>query len=163
MARELLIKKYQYNNEKNETAYRKWFGRIVHRGTIGTEELAEHVMEHGSVYTDDVVLGVTRKLMHCIAEQLTDGYKVKLDGIGTLYLACSSLGVDDVDDYSAAKHVTGLHVRFLGDQSNGSLYSKQGLKRCRMTTDLSRYGVVADDDDDTPGGGNGGGIVNDEP
>ena len=156
-----MIKKYQNNNENLPKCYKKWYGRLIHRGTLGTSELAEHIMKHGTVYTDDVVMGVTRKLMHCIAEQLADGYKVKLDGIGTLYLACKSLGVDDPDDYTASKHITSLHVRFLGDQSNGSLYSKQGLKRCRMTTDLTRYGAVADDD--TPSGGNGSGTVNDEP
>ena len=71
----ITIKKYQNTNEKLTKCYGKWYGKVLHRGTMGTDELANHIMKHGSVYTDDVVLGVTRKLMHCIAEQLAEGYK----------------------------------------------------------------------------------------
>ena len=41
-------------------------------------------MKHGSVYTEDVVIGVITKMKNCIQEMLADGHKVKLDGIGTL-------------------------------------------------------------------------------
>ena len=62
----------------------KTYGKIIYRGTLTLTDMAEHVMKHGSVYTEDVVVGVITKLKHCIQEMLADGYKVKLDGIGTL-------------------------------------------------------------------------------
>ena len=150
----LYIKKYQMKNTKMPAVNNKWFGRVVHQGTLGTEELAEHIMEHGSVYTDDVVLGVTRKLMRCIAEQLEAGYKVKLDGIGTLYVTAKSTGVDAPEEFDTSKNITGLRVRFLGDQTPDSLYSKAGLKRCRMSTNLAKFGTAVGDEN---GGGNSGG------
>ena len=160
----IFIKKYQYKNSKNKTAHLKWFGRVVHLGTIDTDGLARHIMEHGSVYTDDVVLGVTRKLMRCMAELLAEGNKVKLDGIGTLYINCQSMGVEDPEDYDPQKHITGLRVRFLGDQSNDSLYSKSGLKRVLMTGNLAKFGVA--EENTNSGGGNSGGsdpVVDDQP
>jgi hypothetical protein len=66
----LFIKKYQNNNPKNRTAYGKTYGRVGHIDTIDTDGLARHIMEHGSVYTDDVVLGVTRKL--AVLEEWTE-------------------------------------------------------------------------------------------
>ena len=150
----IYIKKYQNTNEQMTKCYRKWYGRIVHRETLGTDELAEHIMKHGTVYTDDVVLGLTRKLMHCIAEQLAEGYKVKLDGIGTLYLAATSTGVSSPEDFDASTNITGIRVKFLADQSNSSLYkSREMMKNVKLSTKLPGGGGYDEGGDDTPGGG----------
>ena len=125
----ITIKKYQNTNEKLTKCYGKWYGKVLHRGTMGTDELANHIMKHGSVYTDDVVLGVTRKLMHCIAEQLAEGYKVKLDGIGTLYLGASSTGADSSEDFDISKNITRIGVKFLADQSKNSIYTARVVSR----------------------------------
>jgi predicted histone-like DNA-binding protein len=154
----LLIKKYQNNNENLPKCYKKWYGRLIHRGTLGTAELAEHIMKHGTVYTDDVVMGVTRKLMHCIAEQLADGYKVKLDGIGTLYLAISCIGADSAEEFDTSKNVKGMRVQFLADQSNSSIYKGSEVRKMvKLSTDLKPYGYAESDSDEDDGDDNGGG------
>ena len=163
----LLIKKYQFNNEQNENAHGKWFGRIIHLDTIGTAGLAEHIMKHGTVYTDDVVVGLTRKLMHCIRELLEEGNKVKLDGIGTLYLSAKSIGVENVDDYNPSRHIKALRVRFLADQSASSIYSSKALlKSVTLSGNLNSF--QQPDDEGSSGSGNsggnsGGGTINDQP
>ena len=48
----ITIKRYQNKNEKLPKCYKKWYGKVVHRGTMSTDELANHIMKHGSVYTD---------------------------------------------------------------------------------------------------------------
>ena len=130
----ITIKKYQNKNEKLPKCYKKWYGKVLHRGTMGTDELANHIMKHGSVYTDDVVLGVTRKLMHCIAEQLAEGYKVKLDGIGTLYLGATSTGTDTAEDFDIVKNITRIGVKFLADQSKNSLYTARVMRQSNKLT-----------------------------
>ena len=47
---------YQNKNENN-VSYGKYFGRIVHTETLNTRQLARHIADHGSVYTQDVVEG----------------------------------------------------------------------------------------------------------
>ena len=156
----ITIKRYQNTNEKLPKCYKKWYGKVVHRGTIGTDELANHIMKHGSVYTDDVVLGVTRKLMHCIAEQLAEGYKVKLDGIGTLYLGASSTGVDSPEDFDISRCITRIGVKFLADQSKNSIFTAKMMKQnTSLTTKIGNTKVSfgeqegsGSDGDDTPGG-----------
>ena len=139
----ITIKKYQNTNEKLTKCYGKWYGKVLHRGTMGTDELANHIMKHGSVYTDDVVLGVTRKLMHCIAELLTEGYKVKLDGIGTLYLAATSTGSDTYEDFEISKNITRIGVKFTADQSNDSLYTARMMrKNTNLTTKIGNSKVT---------------------
>ena len=63
---------------------KKTYGKIIYRGTLSLNDMAEHIMKHGTVYTEDVVIGVITKLKNCIQEMLSDGYKVKLVNSETL-------------------------------------------------------------------------------
>ena len=106
----------------------KTYGKIIYRKTLSLDDMAEHIMKHGSVYTEDVVIGVITKLKTCLQEMLADGYKVKLDGIGTLYPVCSSEGVADAKDYSASENVTRVGISFLADQSKKSLFKARAMR-----------------------------------
>jgi predicted histone-like DNA-binding protein len=127
------IKKYERTvtvGKKNEQRQQvqKTYGKIIYRGTLSLNDMAEHIMKHGSVYTEDVVIGVITKLKTCLQEMLADGYKVKLDGIGTLYPVCSSEGVADAKDYSASENVTRVGIAFLADQSKKSLFKARAMR-----------------------------------
>ena len=90
--------------------------------------MTEHIMKHGSVYTEDVVVGVITKLKNCIQEMLADGYKVKLDGIGTLYPVLTSEGVAEAKDFNVQDNITRLGVAFLADQSKKSIYKASAMR-----------------------------------
>ena len=62
-------------------------------------------------------------------EMLADGYKVKLDGIGTLYPVLTSKGVADAKDFSASENVTRLGIAFLADQSKKSAYKASAMRQ----------------------------------
>ena len=116
---------------------KKTYGKIIYRGTLKLNVMAEHIMKHGSVYTEDVVIGVITKLKTCMQEMLADGYKVKLDGIGTLYPVLTSEGVADAKDYSAQENVTRLGISFLADQGKKSVYKASAMRQdARLSTSL---------------------------
>ena len=77
---------YKVKNVKSPVNGR-FFGRVVPTETMDTEGLAQHIAEHGSVFTEDVVNGVLDKARRCILELLLDSKKVKLNGLGTFYLS----------------------------------------------------------------------------
>ena len=141
------IKKYERTvtigkgNEQRQKV-QKTYGKIIYRGTLNLNDMAEHIMKHGSVYTEDVVIGVITKLKSCIQEMLADGYKVKLDGIGTLYPVLTSEGVADAkdysaQDYSAQENVTRLGISFLADQSKKSVYKASAMRQdTKLSTSL---------------------------
>ena len=127
------IKKYERKvlvGKKNEQRQQvqKTYGKIIYRGTLSLNDMAEHIMKHGSVYTEDVVIGVITKLKTCLQEMLADGYKVKLDGIGTLYPTLTSEGVEDAKDYSASENVTRVGIAFLADQGKKSLFKARAMR-----------------------------------
>ena len=122
---------------ENRQKVTKTYGKIIYRGTLGLNEMAEHIMKHGTVYTEDVVIGVITKLKNCIQEMLADGYKVKLDGIGTLYPVTTSSGVADAKDFNAQENITRVGVAFLADQSKKSLYKASAMKQgTQLSTQL---------------------------
>ena len=151
---------------------KKTYGKIIYRGTLRLTDMAEHIMKHGSIYTEDVVIGVITKLKSCMQEMLADGYKVKLDGIGTLYPVLTSKGVADAKDFSASENVTRLGIAFLADQSKKSAYKASAMRQgATLSTQL--YSELTGEDtpetsnsEENGGGssssesGNGGGPVN---
>ena len=148
---------------ENRQKVTKTYGKIIYRGTLGLNEMAEHIMKHGTVYTEDVVIGVITKLKNCIQEMLADGYKVKLDGIGTLYPVTTSSGVADAKDFNAQENITRVGVAFLADQSKKSLLT--GEDENSLTPDPSPTGENSLTPDPSPtgeGSGNTGGSTGGE-
>ena len=142
----------------------KTYGKIIYRGTLKLTDMAEHIMKHGSVYTEDVVLGVITKLKSCIQEMLADGYKVKLDGIGTLYPVLSSQGVADAKDFSASENITRVGIAFLADQSKKSAYKASAMRHdTTLSTELYEELTSTDgsesEENNHAGGNSGGGTT----
>ena len=137
---------------------KKTYGKIIYRGTLKLNDMAEHIMKHGSVYTEDVVIGVITKLKTCMQEMLADGYKVKLDGIGTLYPVLTSEGVADAKDYSAQENVTRLGISFLADQSKKSVYKASAMRQgARLSTSLYEELTGENEDENANSGASQGG------
>ena len=144
---------------ENRQKVTKTYGKIIYRGTLGLNEMAEHIMKHGTVYTEDVVIGVITKLKNCIQEMLADGYKVKLDGIGTLYPVTTSSGVADAKDFNAQENIIRVGVAFLADQSKKSLYKASAMKQ-GTTLSTKLYSELTGEDEEAEGSGSGQGGSN---
>lgn len=157
------IKKYERKvmvGKKNEQRQQvqKTYGKIIYRGTLSLSDMAEHIMKHGTVYTEDVVIGVITKMKNCIQEMLADGYKVKLDGIGTLYPKVTSKGVADAKDFSAQDDITRVGISFLADQSKKSLYKASATRNATsLSTQLYSELTGEDDNENANGSQNQGG------
>ena len=137
---------------ENRTKVQKTYGKIIYNGTLGLTEMAAHIAKHGSVFTEDVVIGVITKLKNCIQEMLADGYKVKLDGIGTFYPVVTSEGVADADGYSTQANIVRVGVKFLADQSKRSLYKASAMKNDTSLT-LKLYNELTAEDEEGDGEG----------
>ena len=158
----IYIRKYQNSNKKMTNAYGKWYGRIIHTETLDLDDLCDHIASHGTIFTADVVAGTVKKFVQCIQELLLEGKKVKLDGIGTFYLALQTTGAECLEDFSMG-NVKGVRLRFLADQSGKSRYTTSVLTRqAKLTSTLpGAEGKENDDDDDNApqqGGGTSGSV-----
>ena len=130
----------------------KTYGKIIYRKTLTLEDMAEHIMKHGSVYTEDVVIGVITKLKNCMQEMLAEGHKVKLDGIGTLYPTLTSAGVADAKDYTPSENITRVGIAFLADQSRKSMYKASSMRNA-VTLSTSLYSDLTGENSPSTGSG----------
>jgi predicted histone-like DNA-binding protein len=148
----IIYEVYQNQNEHN-AAYGKWYGRVKYLESMNTRKLSNHIAEHGSIYTPDVVYGVMEKFRSCLLEMLLNSKKVKIEGLGTFYttLECVKGGAVSKDKFNILKDVKGLHIRFLPEQEQEqNISSRQFLKQAEF---INVDSLLPKEDDGTTGNG----------
>ena len=131
--------KILYEVKKNQNsysqAYGKWYAQIKSLETLNTRKLANHISEHGSIYTPDVVYGVLEKFRSCLVEMLLESKKVKIEGLGTFYCTLENQknGALKKEDFNVNKHLKALHIRFLPEQTTEeNISSREFLKKAEF-------------------------------
>ena len=123
------------NQNSHSAAFGKWYAQIKSLETLNTRKLANHISEHGSVYTPDVVYGVLEKFRSCLVEMLLESKKVKIEGLGTFYCTLENQknGALKKEDFNVNKHLKALHIRFLPEQTTEeNISSRQFLKQAEF-------------------------------
>ena len=130
-----ILYEVKQNQNSYSSAYGKWFAQVKSLETLNTRKLAQHISEHGSIYTPDVVFGVLEKFRSCLIEMLLNSKKVKIEGLGTFYCTLENQkhGARNKEDYSVREHIKGLHIRFLPEQTTEeNISSREFLKKAEF-------------------------------
>ena len=154
----IIYEVYQNQNE-HSSAYGKWYGRVKYLESLNTRKLANHISEHGSIYTPDVVYGVLEKFRSCLLEMLLNSKKVKIEGLGTFYttLECKKGGALTKDKFNISSNIDGLHIRFLPEQEQEqNISSRQFLKQAEFINVDSLLKKEDEDEGGNPSSGSGG-------
>ena len=123
------------NNNADSAAYGKWYAKPKSVETLNTRKLAQHISEHGSIYTPDVVYGVLEKFRSCLVEMLLESKKVKIEGLGTFYCTIENTqgGAESEEKFNVQKHLKALHIRFLPEQeAEMNISSREFLKKAEF-------------------------------
>ena len=145
------------NKVKNSKVNGKWFARQKTLETLNTRKLANHISEHGSIYTPDVVFGVLEKFRSCLLEMLLNSKRVKIDGLGIFFttLENSEGGAESKDKFLPQRNLKGLHIRFLPDSSTETdISSREFIKKAEFVNAETFAGSL---EDESGNGGSGGG------
>ena len=97
--------------------------------------LAQHISEHGSIYTPDVVYGVLEKFRSCLIEMLLDSKRVKIDGLGTFFTTIENEkgGAISEEKFSVNTNLKALHIRFLPEQEQEmNISSREFFKKAEF-------------------------------
>ncbi len=130
-----ILYEVKQNQNSYSAAYGKWFAQVKALETLNTRKLAQHISEHGSIYTPDVVFGVLEKFRSCLIEMLLESKKVKIEGLGTFYttLENNKGGAQSKDKFNVNTHLKALHIRFLPEQTTEeNISSRQFLKQAEF-------------------------------
>ena len=165
----IIYEVYQNQNEHSR-AFGKFYARVKYLESLNTRRLSNHIAEHGSIYTPDVVYGVMEKFRSCLIEMLLESKRVKIEGLGTFYatIECSKGGAVSKDKFNVQKNIEGLHIRFLPEQEQETnISSRQFLKQAEFVNvdSLLKNEEENGSDSGTSGSGNsdsGDGPTNDD-
>ena len=148
------------NQNSYSQAYGKWYAQIKSLETMNTRKLANHISEHGSIYTPDVVYGVLEKFRSCLVEMLLESKKVKIDGLGTFYCTLENQknGALKKEDFNVNKHLKALHIRFLPEQTTEeNISSREFLKKAEF---INIEQLLKSDESENEGDSTGGSTSN---
>ena len=159
-----ILYEVKQNQNSFSAAFGKWYAQIKNLETLNTRKLANHISEHGSIYTPDVVYGVLEKFRSCLIEMLLNSKKVKIEGLGTFYCTLENQknGASKKEEYNPNKHMKALHIRFLPEQTTEeNISSREFIKQAEFINIEALQAKPKDDEDggDDSGsqtGGNGG-------
>ena len=144
------------NKVKNSKVNGKWFARQKTIETLNTRKLANHISEHGSIYTPDVVFGVLEKFRSCLLEMLLNSKRVKIDGLGIFFTTLENTegGAESKDKFLPQKNLKGLHIRFLPDSSTETdISSREFIKKAEFVNAETFAGSLEDESSNAGSGG----------
>ena len=128
-----IIYELRKNMNTASKTYGKWYAHAKTVETMNTRKLAQHISEHGSIYTPDVVYGVLEKFRSCLIEMLLESKRVKIDGLGTFYPTIEGSGASAEDKFAIGSNLKGLHIRFLPEQAaEQNISSREFLKKAEF-------------------------------
>ena len=137
----IFYRKYQNKNEESR-AYGKWFGRAVTLGkTVTLEDLAEHMAQHNTPYSEGVIKGVLTDMVNCIRELVLEGKSVKIPNLCIFSAGIKTRGADTAEDFSAATNVVSAYLKA---RSTGRFTREEVTKRASIR-ELPEYSTESNE------------------
>ena len=97
---------------------RGWYARAVVNQVVETRKLAQLIQRNCTVKLSDV-MAVLYELSEVMADQLADGNRVKLTGIGSFKVGLRGKAVEQPADFTADK-IKGYRIAFTPEAAEGS-------------------------------------------
>lgn len=140
------------NKNKKSLAFGKWYAFPVVEETMDLAELAKHMEEHNTGFTEAMCLGMMTAMVKCIKEQLLAGKNVKIDNLAIFSVGIRNReGAKTEAEFTAANNIAGvkLRARATGTLSNANLNSSASVKKASVVSSAS-----TSEGGNTPSGGN---------
>ena len=144
------------NKNQKSSIFGKWFAHSKTVETMNTRKMAQHISEHGSVYTSDVVFGVLEKFRSCLVEMQLESKRVKIDGLGIFFTTLENKkgGALKKEDFNPQKNLKALHIRFLPDSTTETnISSREFIKKAEFVNAESLADSLKEEDKPSGGGG----------
>ena len=140
----IFYRKFQ-NKSKNEKMNGKWYARTVTLGkTVELADLAEHMAQHNSPYSQGVIMGVLTDMVNCIRELVLEGKSVKIPNLCIFSAGISTSGALDPQEFSVAANVKSAYLKA---RSTGRFSREEVTKRANIR-ELPEYAVGSDEPGD---------------
>ena len=135
------------DNRKNAATKGFWYARAVVENTMTLEELARHMADHNTPFSEGVIKGILTDMVNCIRELVLEGKAVKIPNLAIFSIGVQSKGSETVKDFNATKNITGFRLR---SRATG-VFTRQQLKQAAHVREQAFYDVKPEEDGTEPG------------
>ena len=102
---------YQNKNERMTGSYQKWYARPVVTGTKSLTDVALEIQENTTAKEADAY-AVLKEMKNVLIKWLQEGYRIKIDGLGSFKLGLRSKGATDVAEFTVNENIKSTRVIF---------------------------------------------------
>lgn len=110
------------NKVQGHKNFGKVYGRVENSKPIDIKGLAKHMLEHGTIVTEDVLVAVLTKASSCIRELALRGQPVKLGDLGIFKASVQSTPANDVESFSLDTNIVKVKILCQATGANLSKY-----------------------------------------
>ena len=76
---ELYLSKVTENSESEQAG--KLYARVSYKQTLGVTDMARHMAEHNTAFSEGLITGILIDFVRCVREQVLNGNTVKIDNL----------------------------------------------------------------------------------
>ena len=87
-------------------AYGKYYPRVSYKQTLGIHEMAVHMAEHNTPFSEGTIEGILRDFVKCVREQTLNGNTVKVDNLAIFKVSVIGNGCSKLYDADADKTIS---------------------------------------------------------
>ena len=94
-------------NETSETEQAgKLYARVSYKQTLSIQDMAKHMAEHNTIFSEGSILGVLTDFIRCVREMVLNGNTVKLDNLAIFKATVEANGLETLYDAASDKVAT---------------------------------------------------------
>ena len=101
---ELYLSKVTETSESEQAG--KLYARVSYKQTMGVQEMAHHMAEHNTMFSEGSITGILIDFVKCVREQVLMGNTVKIDNLAIFKATVEANGLETMYDAQADKVVT---------------------------------------------------------
>ena len=120
------------NNNDSSKAYGKYYPRVSYKQTMNIHDMAKHMAEHNTPFSEGTIEGILRDFVKCTREQTLLGNTVKVDDLAIFKVSAIGNGCAVLYDKETDKTITASIGEIGKDDRTGP--SVQSLKLLAQAT-----------------------------
>ena len=120
------------NNNDSSKAYGKYYPRVSYKQTMNIHDMAKHMAEHNTPFSEGTIEGILRDFVKCTREQTLLGNTVKVDDLAIFKVSAIGNGCAVLYDKETDKTITASIGEIGKDDRTGA--SVQSLKLLAQAT-----------------------------
>jgi len=98
---ELYLSKVTETSESEQAG--KLYARVSYKQTMGIQDMARHMAEHNTIFSEGSITGILIDFVKCVREQVLSGNTVKIDNLAIFKATVEANGLETLYDADADK------------------------------------------------------------